>query len=168
MKIRVAKRSLHEHFSCCKLPGNPTAYINQHADGLQIIGAILACERNKSMFIVNHKLIQAFLAATDKWELADSSAAALVGATSSMIQDWRSENSTAASEEVLARMMMVASIRTALDIIWSESLAKRWISLPNRGEPYNGLSPVAYAIEHGWPGLYWILCQVQALAVGNF
>lgn len=120
------------------------------------------------MFMDDQKVIQVFLAAVDKWNLDDSSAASLVGSTSSMIGDWRSGNSTTTSEEVLARMLMVARIRTALDIYWSESIAKEWIILPNRGDPYKGLSPVAYIAEHGWPGLFWVLCQVQAGAVGNF
>jgi hypothetical protein len=82
------------------------------------------------MSIDNHKIIQVFLGAMDHWELDDGSAASMVGTTSSMIADWRSGNGTMASE-VRARMLMVAHIRTALDICWSESLAKRWISLPN-------------------------------------
>jgi len=46
-------------------------------------------------------------------------------------------------------------------------LARKWIKLLNHGELYKGLSPEAYIAEHGWPGLYWVLCQVQAWAVGN-
>lgn len=68
---------------------------------------------------------------------------------------------------VVVRMMMVARIRTALDICWSAPLCNEWISLPN-GEPLcGGKSPLAYITEHGWPALFWVLCEVQARAVGN-
>lgn len=115
----------------------------------------------------DQRAIQVFLDAVGTWDLDNSSAASLVGSTSSMIGDWRSGNSVATTEEILVRMLIVAHIRTALDICWSEVIAKEWIRLPNRGEPYKGLSPAAYIAEHGWPGLYWVLCQVQACAVGN-
>jgi hypothetical protein len=41
------------------------------------------------------------------------------------------------------------------------------MTLPNSGYPYLGLSPMAYVEEHGWPGLFWVLRQAQALAVGS-
>jgi len=55
-----------------------------------------------------------------------------------------------------------------LDIYWSKPLSSEWINRPNAGYPYHGLSPVAYIAEHGWPGLYWVLRQAQAWAVGNY
>jgi hypothetical protein len=64
-------------------------------------------------------------------------------------------------------MTMVALIRTAFDIAFSSSLSNKWITFPNSGYPYLGVSPVAYVSEHGKTGVIWMLGQVQAGAVGN-
>jgi hypothetical protein len=85
----------------------------------------------------------------------------------SAVTNWQSGVQLEVSEEVIARMLMVARIRTALDIYWSAPLCNKWIALPNKGNLYGGLSPLDYIAEHGWPGLFWVLCDVQARAVGN-
>jgi hypothetical protein len=114
------------------------------------------------------RTVRAYLDAVAAWKLDDAAAGNLIGVESQTVHKWQDVLCVELSEETLARMMMVAQIRTALDIHWSPSLSNEWISLPNTGEPYRGLSPVAYVAEHGWPGLYWVLRQVQAWAVGNF
>ncbi|MGD0939575.1 MAG: hypothetical protein ABR905_07660 [Terracidiphilus sp.] len=115
----------------------------------------------------SQRTLSAYLDAVAVWNLDDTAAANLIGAPSETAHEWQDGQSAEPSEEVLARMMMVAQIRTALDICYSTPLSNEWISLPNGGEPYRGLSPVAYVVQHGWPGLYWVLRQVQAWAVGN-
>jgi hypothetical protein len=116
----------------------------------------------------NQRTVRAFLDAVTTWNLDETAAASLIGVAPEFAPEWQDAQSTDPSEESLARMMMVAQIRTALDIYWSTPLSKEWISLPNAGDPYRGLSPVAYVAQHGWPGLYWVLRQVQAWALGNF
>jgi len=115
----------------------------------------------------DQRTVRYFYEAVAAWNLDDTAAGNLVGASPRTVHDWKAGKSIELSEEVLARMMMVVQIRTALDIGWSTTLANEWISLTNAGDPYRGLSPVAYVAEHGWPGLYYILRQVQARAVGN-
>jgi hypothetical protein len=41
------------------------------------------------------------------------------------------------------------------------------MSLKNTGSLCQGASPVEYIAQHGWPGLYLVLCEMQAWAVGN-
>lgn len=110
--------------------------------------------------------LRAFLDAVKIWRLNDADSARLVGVESARAEVWKSGEAPI-SEEVLARMTMVALIRTALDITFSSSLSNEWMTLPNSGYPYLGLSPAAYVSEHGWPGLFWVLRQVQGHAVGN-
>lgn len=114
---------------------------------------------------IQRQTLRAFLDAVKAWRLSDTDAALLVGAEPPGIEEWKT-GSASTNEEVLARMAMVALIKTALDIAFS-SLPDEWMTLPNGGYPYLGLSPVAYVIEHGWPGLFWVLRQWQAHAVGN-
>ena len=115
----------------------------------------------------DQRIIRYFYEAVVAWNLNDTAAGNLIGASPRTVRNWKAGKFAEPSEEVLARMMMVVQIRTALDIYWSTPLANEWVSRSNTGYPYQGLSPVAYVAEHGWPGLYYILRQVQARAVGN-
>ena len=98
----------------------------------------------------------------------DTAAGILIGVPTQTVDNWKTGQFAEPSEEALARMMMVVQIRTALDIYWSSPLANEWIGLPNTGNPYWGLSPVSYIAEHDWPGLYYVLRQSQARAVGHY
>lgn len=111
--------------------------------------------------------LRAFLRTIAAWDLSQAAAGNLVGVDEPTVRAWQVGQQCNVGEEVAARMLMVAKIRTALDLFWSAPLCNEWISLPNSGEPYCGLSPLVYIEEHGWPGLFWVLCQAQARAVGN-
>ena len=113
-------------------------------------------------------IVHSFYEAITAWTLDEIAAGILVGVSPRTVGDSEIGQLAAPTEEVLARMMMVVQIRMALDLYWSIPIANEWISLPNTGDPYLGLSPVAYIAEHGWPGLYYVLRQVQARAIGNY
>jgi hypothetical protein len=117
------------------------------------------------MTVSDQRTVRNFYKAVAAWNLDATDACNLIGIRPC---DWKIKQFAEPSEETLAQMMMVVQIQTALDVCWSTQLANEWISLPNTGDPYQGLSPVAYVAEHGWPGLYYILRQVQARAVGNY
>ena len=119
------------------------------------------------MTAFDQRIVRYFYEAVAAWNLDETVAGNLIGVSPRTVHNWKIGPFAKPSEEVLARMMMVVQIRTALDIGWSTTLANEWISLPNAGDPYLGLSPIVYVAEHGWPGLYYILRQVQARAVGN-
>lgn len=116
---------------------------------------------------INRQLLQAFRETVASWGLDLSEAGCLIGVEQATVGEFLSTGAIHFSEEVAARILMVALIRTALDLCWSPSLSRQWMKLPNSGNPYNGTSPLEYVKGHGWPGLFWILRQVQAWAVGN-
>ena len=117
---------------------------------------------------VNRQLLKAFRDAFTSWELDLSEAGYLIGVEEATVREVLSAEAIDVSEEVVARIVMVALIRTALDLCWSPSLSRQWMKLPNSRDPYNGTSPLEYVKGHGWPALFWVLRQVQAWAVGNF
>lgn len=117
---------------------------------------------------VNRQLFKAFQDALTSWELDLSEAGYLIGVEETTVREFLSAEAIDVSEEVVARIVMVALIRTALDLCWPPSLSRQWMKLPNGGDPYNGTSPLQYVKGHGWPGLFWILRQVQAWSAGNF
>lgn len=117
---------------------------------------------------VNCQVLQAFRAVFTLWQLDLSEAGYLIGVEEATVQEVLSAETIDVTEEVAARIVMVVQIRTALDLSMSPSLSRQWMKLPNGGDPYNRTSPLVYVKGHGWPGLFWILRQVQAWAVGNF
>jgi hypothetical protein len=120
------------------------------------------------MTIDDQRIVNTYLDAVTAWNLDDISAGDLIGVDPNRVREWRSEKYEILSEEMVARMMMVAQIKTALEICWSKELASQWMRLPNRSHPYGGLSAIEYVSQHGWPGLYLVLRHLQAWAVGNF
>lgn len=115
---------------------------------------------------IREQTLRAFLDAVNIWPLNDADSAGLVGAEPACVDVWKT-GKAAISEETHTCMTMVALIRMALDITFPSSLFTAWMTVPNSGYPYLGLSPVAYAVEHGWPGLFWVLRQSQGAAIGN-
>ena len=117
---------------------------------------------------VNGQLLNAFREAVASWELDLSEAGCLIGVEEATVREFSSAGPIDLSEEVVARIVMVAQIRTALDLCWSPTLSRQWMKLPNGGDPYNGASPLEYCKGPRLAGLFWILRQVQVSAVGNF
>lgn len=115
----------------------------------------------------NQAILGGFLSAIAAWRLDVSDAARLIGVDGATVREWQAGQPCSAPENVWACMLMLAKIRTALDICWSAPLCNEWVTLRNKGNPYSGLSPLAYMLEHGWSGIFWVLCHVQARAVGN-
>ena len=117
---------------------------------------------------VNRQLLKAFRDTVASWDLDLSEAGWLIGVEEATVRGVLPAEAINVSDKVAARIVMVAQIRTALDLCWSSSLSRQWMKLPNGRNPYNGTSPLEYVKDRGWPGLFWILRQVQAWAVRNF
>lgn len=118
-------------------------------------------------FTNKDKIAHSFLKAALTWNLDDEAAGVLIGVPPQSVNAWRSGEPIVSTEDLLARMMIVAQIRTALCLCFTSELANRWMSLPNNGKLFNGQSPLEYVGEHGWPGLYMILRLLHAWAAGN-
>ena len=118
-------------------------------------------------FASDGKLLKAFMDTIQSWQLSDEAAGDLVGIPAQTVHGWRSGEPVDMNDELQIRMLMVAHLRTALDICLSEELANEWMRLKNTGSLCQGVSPVEFIAQHGWPGLYLVLCEMQARAVGN-
>jgi len=127
----------------------------------------ITLERTEQMMNDNQPVVRAYLEAVAAWNLSDAAAGDLIGVAPRAASEWQEGQPPEATEEVVARMLMTIHIRTALDICCQAPLSNQWMSLRNNGEPFQGLSPVEYVSQHGWPGLYLVLRTAQAWAVGN-
>lgn len=98
--------------------------------------------------------IKGFLQIMDKWGIKDPDARQLLGGISSgSYYSWKKQPKRVLDQDTLIRISLLLGIFKALNILYSESLADAWITLPNRNPMFRGQSPLAYMIERGQPGM---------------
>jgi len=56
-------------------------------------------------------------------------------------------------QDTLTRVSLLIGIFKALNILYSPKLADAWMTLPNANPIFRGLTPVAYIIQRGQPGM---------------
>jgi hypothetical protein len=101
--------------------------------------------------------IKGFLQIMEKWGIKDPDARQLLGGISSgSYYSWKKQPKRVLDQDTLMRVSLLLGIFKALNILYSESLADSWITLPNRNPMFRGLSPLAYMIERGQPGMLLI------------
>jgi Protein of unknown function (DUF2384) len=102
--------------------------------------------------------VRGFLQIVDRWGIKDPDARQLLGGISSgSYYGWKKETKRGSGktldQDTLTRISLLLGIFKALNILYSESLADAWITLPNRNPMFRGQSPLAYMIERGQPGM---------------
>jgi hypothetical protein len=98
--------------------------------------------------------IKGFLQIMEKWGIKDPDARQLLGGISTgSYYSWKKQPKRILDQDRLIRISLLIGIFKALNILYSESLADAWITLPNRNPMFRGHSPLAYMIERGQPGM---------------
>jgi hypothetical protein len=99
--------------------------------------------------------IKGFLRIMEKWGVKDTDARQLLGGLSSgSYYGLKKEpKHRTLDQDALTRISLLVGIFKALNILYSPTLADRWISLPNRNAMFRGVSPLTYMIQRGQPGM---------------
>ncbi len=99
--------------------------------------------------------IKGFLRIVEKWGIKDPDARHLLGGLSSgSYYGWKKEpKNRTLDQDTLTRISLLIGIFKALNILYSKALADAWMTLPNRNPMFRGMSPVAYIIQRGQPGM---------------
>ena len=97
--------------------------------------------------------VKGFLAIMDKWNLRDPEARQLLGGMSTGSFYALKKEPRTLDQDTLTRISLLIGIFKALNILYSPKLADAWISLPNTNPIFRGLTPVAYIIQRGQPGM---------------
>ncbi len=99
--------------------------------------------------------LKGFLRIMEKWNIRDPDARQLLGGISS--GSYYGLKKTPAhrvlDQDTLTRISLLIGIFKALNILYSQSLADAWITLPNRNLMFRGASPLAYMVQRGLPGM---------------
>ncbi len=98
--------------------------------------------------------IQGFLRIMERWGIKDPDARQLLGGISSgSYYSWKKQPKRLLDQDSLVRISLLLGIFKALNILYSETLADAWITLPNRNPMFRGATPLAYMIQRGQPGM---------------
>ncbi len=96
--------------------------------------------------------VRAFFNIMANWKMRDHDARRLLGGVSNGAYYTlkRGEGRTL-EEDKLRRISYLIGIFKALNILYSEELADRWMQLPNRNRIFAGMTPAEYLVRGGLP-----------------
>jgi len=95
---------------------------------------------------------RAFLNILARWNLRDEDARQLLGGMSNgAFYELKKNPDRLLDEDKLRRVSYLIGIFKALNILYSEELADRWMQLPNKNRIFAGGTPLAYLTKGGLP-----------------
>lgn len=145
-----------------------TALVLPHAPGYAFdISANLSDAKTRAR--LSRTAIKGFLRIMEQWEIKDPVARQLLGGISSgSYYAWKKQPaSKTLDQDMLTRISLLIGIFKALNILYSQSLADDWITLPNRNAMFRGATPLAYMIQHGLPGMVFVRQLLDARRGGQ-
>ena len=103
---------------------------------------------------VSPAAIRTFFNIMDRWEVRDEDARRLLGGVSNgPFYEMKKNADRVLESDRLLRVSYLIGIFKALNILYSESLADRWIQLPNSNRIFGGQAPLAYMMKGGLPAM---------------
>jgi hypothetical protein len=96
--------------------------------------------------------IRAFFNIMERWGVRDVQARQLLGGVSNgTYYAMKRDPDRALEEDRLRRISYLVGIFKALNILYGETLADRWVTLPNTNRIFAGATPLDYLIRGGLP-----------------
>jgi hypothetical protein len=96
-----------------------------------------------------------FLRLVATWKLREEDARALLGGVSR--STWHAIKSNSAErsldQDTLTRISYLVGITKALNILHGETLADRWVTLPNSNPIFAGATPLTFMVRGGIPAM---------------
>lgn len=98
--------------------------------------------------------IRTFFNIMDRWEVRDEDARQLLGGVSNgPFYEMKKNADRVLETDRLMRVSYLIGIFKALNILYSETLADRWIRLANSNRIFGGQAPLAYMMKGGLPAM---------------
>ena len=126
--------------------------------------------------IMNERLtpaaIGAFVNILEKWRVSDENARQLLGGVSNgAFEEMKARSSETGAESALdtdrlQRISLLIGIFKSLNVLHDETLADRWIHLPNANRIFDGRTPLAFMIEGGIPAMHTVRRLLEARCSG--
>jgi hypothetical protein len=98
--------------------------------------------------------IRTFFNIVTRWNIRDESARMLVGGMSNgPFYEMKKNPDRVLDTDRLTRISYLIGIFKALNILYSDTLADKWVQLPNNNPVFGGQTPLAYMVRGGLPAL---------------
>lgn len=122
--------------------------------------------------------VKGFLGIMEKWNLRDPEARQLLGGMSTgsfyaLKKESQSRvvkndpKNRVLDQDTLTRISLLVGIFKALNILYSAKLADAWMTLPNTNPMFRGLTPLAYIVQRGQPGMVHVRQLLDARRGGQ-
>ena len=116
---------------------------------------------------VSGSVLEALIRLADLWHLTNSEAARLFGFTLRTwlrvkARDWHGS----LSQDQITRASLLLGIFEALEIVFSQLIARDWGKLPNAEDEFGGKRPVDVMFQGGIPAMMVVRQYVDALREG--
>jgi len=103
---------------------------------------------------VSPAAIRTFFNIMDRWQVRDEDARQLLGGVSNgPYYEMKKNPDRVLETDRLLRVSYLIGIFKALNILYSEALADRWIQLANSNRIFGGQAPLAYMMKGGLPAM---------------
>ena len=111
--------------------------------------------------------LRAFFNIMGRWRVRDEDARALLGGvTNGPYYELKRRPNRLLDVDRLTRVSLVVGIFKALNVLYSEALADRWVHLPNTNRVFGGVTPLAYMIQGGLPAILNVRRLLDARRAG--
>ena len=111
--------------------------------------------------------LRAFFNIMRRWQVKDEDARALLGGvTNGPYYQMKRDPDRRLDTDRLTRVSLLVGIFKALHVLYSESLADRWVQLPNTNRIFGGSTPLEYMMRGGVPAIYTVRRLVDARRAG--
>ena len=111
--------------------------------------------------------IRAFFRIMHRWKVQDDDARLLLGAnTSQAFQSLQKDNEQTLDEANLRRISFLLGIFEALNILYSQELADKWMQLPNKNNIFQGKTPIEHLKRGGLPAFAEVRKLLEARRCG--
>ncbi len=112
--------------------------------------------------------LRAFFNIMEKWKVRDDAARQLLGgASNGAFYAFKKGGDRTLNEDKLRRISYLVGIFKALNIIYSEELADKWMQLPNKNRIFGGRTPNDYLIHGGLPAFATVRKLLDARRGGH-
>ncbi len=112
--------------------------------------------------------VRAFFNIMETWKISDTQAMALLGGMSNgAFYTLKKGGGKRLDEDRIRRISYLVGIFKALNILYDQDLADRWITLPNSNRIFGGKAPLDYMLRGGLPAFQTVRRLLDARRGGR-
>lgn len=112
--------------------------------------------------------VRAFFNIMETWKISDTQAKALLGGMSNgAFYTLKKGGGKRLDEDRIRRISYLVGIFKALNVLYDQDLADKWISLPNSNRIFGGKSPLDYMLRGGLPAFQTVRRLLDARRGGR-